>query len=155
MTEPDYAGLRARIFSLCAGEADPIANMATMTCELFHSDARFDWVGFYRNIGNRTLKVGPYQGEHGCLTIPFSKGVCGAVARSQKTLIVANVNDFADHIACSSSTQSEIVLPVFDAKGRMIAVLDIDSNLPDAFTHKDQAALEDILVSVFGGHGAG
>ncbi|MBL1438181.1 MAG: GAF domain-containing protein [Rhodobacteraceae bacterium] len=137
------------IMAICEGEADVIANMATIACELFHGDARFDWVGFYRNIGGDTLKIGPYQGRHGCLTIPFSKGVCGAAARGQQTLIVDDVNAFDGHIACASSTVSEIVLPVIGPNGALLGVLDIDSNQPAAFTQADAKALETMLHDVF------
>ena len=137
------------ILAICEGEDDVISKMATIACELYHSDDRFDWVGFYRNIDGKTLKVGPYQGGHGCLIIPFGRGVCGAVARDKKTLIVPDVNAFSDHIACSSSTLSEIVLPVFNSQGKLIAVLDIDSDKPDAFTVEDQRFLERLLAEVF------
>lgn len=137
------------IMAICEGEADVIANMATIACELFHGDARFDWVGFYRNIGGDTLKVGPYQGGHGCLTIPFSKGVCGAAARDRQTLIVDDVNAFDGHIACASSTVSEIVLPLVGPNGALLGVLDIDSNQPAAFTQADAKALEAMLHDVF------
>ncbi len=137
------------IAAICAGEVDVIANMATISCELFHGDARFDWVGFYRNIGNDTLKIGPYQGGHGCLTIPFSKGVCGAVARGGQPLIVDDVNSFDGHIACASSTVSEIVLPVFSPDGALLGVLDIDSNQPAAFTPADAEALLSMLHDIF------
>lgn len=145
----DYPALRARILSLCERETDEIANMATMSCELFHSNTRFDWVGFYRNVGDETLKIGPYQGSHGCLTIPFSHGVCGAAARTGETQLVADVDIFEGHIACASSTRSELVLPVFDAEQKLIAVLDLDSNQPDAFTQTDAEQLADILSKVF------
>ncbi len=138
------------ITALCAGETDTIANMASIACALFHGDARFDWVGFYRNIGNDTLKIGPYQGGHGCLTIPFSKGVCGAAARTQRTVIVEDVNAFYGHIACASSTVSEIVVPVFGPNGALIGVLDIDSNQPAAFTQQDATQLSAMLAHVFG-----
>lgn len=138
------------ITAICAGETDVIANMATISCELFHDDARFDWVGFYRNIGNDTLKIGPYQGGHGCLTIPFSKGVCGVAARTQRTVIVDDVTAFDGHIACASSTVSEIVVPVFGPKGALIGVLDIDSNQPAAFTQQDATQLGTMLRQVFG-----
>jgi GAF domain-containing protein len=118
--------------------------MATISCELFHAMEGFDWVGFYRVVEPELLKVGPYQGGHGCLVIPFNKGVCGACARTEETQIVADVNAFADHIACSSSTQSEIVLPVFE-NGKLIAVFDVDSNKPDDFDESDRIALEGIL----------
>ena len=137
------------ITAICEGETDAIANMATIACELFHDDPRFDWVGFYRSIGGNILKIGPYQGGHGCLTIPFSKGVCGAAAQQQRTLIVDDVNAFDGHIACASSTASEIVLPVFGPDGALLGVLDIDSNQPTAFTQADAEALEAMLQVVF------
>jgi GAF domain-containing protein len=145
----NYQDLGARITSLCEGETDEIALMATVAGELFHSDDRFDWVGFYRVTAPEMLKIGPYQGGHGCLTIPFSRGVCGAAARLRKTQLIANVNAFEGHIACASSTQSEIVLPVFNPSGDLIAVLDIDSNQPDAFNLEDAANLSEILSETF------
>ncbi len=145
----NYQDLNARIVSLCEGESDEIALMATIAGELFHSDDRFDWVGFYRVTAPEMLKIGPYQGGHGCLTIPFSRGVCGAAARLRETQIVADVNAFAGHIACASSTQSEIVLPVFNASNDLIAVLDIDSNQPNAFTNEDAKHLQAILAEAF------
>jgi len=137
------------IAAICEGEGDVIANMATISCELLHGDARFDWVGFYRNIGGDVLKIGPYQGGHGCLTIPFSKGVCGAAARGRRTMIVDDVNAFEGHIACASSTVSEIVLPVIGPDGALLGVLDIDSNQPAAFTKADAVALEAMLHDIF------
>lgn len=145
----NYQDLNARIVSLCEGETDEIALMATVAGELFHSDTRFDWVGFYRVTAPELLKIGPYQGGHGCLTIPFSRGVCGAAARTRETQLVADVNAFEGHIACASSTQSEIVLPVFNASGDLIAVLDIDSNQPDAFTDEDADHLQAMLTDTF------
>lgn len=144
-----YKDVAARIYSLCGGETDEIALMATIVCELKQSDDRFDWVGFYRNVGSDTLKIGPYQGGHGCLVIPFARGVCGAAARTRETQLVPDVNAFADHIACATSTQSEIVLPVFDRAGELIAVLDIDSDQLDAFDLGDQEALTEILEQIF------
>ncbi|MBE1290051.1 MAG: GAF domain-containing protein [Rhodobacteraceae bacterium] len=145
----DYPTLAATIDSLTHGETDQIALMATIACEVYHADARFDWVGFYRVTAPETLKIGPYQGGHGCLVIPFSRGVCGACARSRAPQLVADVNAFPDHIACSSSTLSELVLPVFDAKGALIAVFDIDSDQADAFTETDVKELSKILAHVF------
>lgn len=145
----NYQDLNARIASLCEGESDEIALMATIAGELFHSDPRFDWVGFYRVTAPELLKIGPYQGGHGCLTIPFSRGVCGAAARTGETQLIADVNAFEGHIACASSTQSEIVLPVFNASGEVIAVLDIDSNQPNAFTDDDAKHLQAILADAF------
>jgi len=137
------------IIAICEGERDVIANMATISCELFHGDARFDWVGFYRNTGGEVLKVGPYQGGHGCLTIPFSRGVCGAAARLGEAQIVDDVDSFDGHIACAASTRSEIVLPVWGENGALLGVLDIDSNQPAAFTRLDADRLAAMLVEVF------
>ena len=146
----DYADLSARLAALTHGETDEIALMATLACELHHADERFDWTGFYRVVAPELLKIGPYQGGHGCLVIPFSRGVCGAAARTRQTQLVPDVEAFAGHIACSSSTRSEIVVPVIGRAGRLIGVLDIDSDRPDAFTAADQAALERMMQDVFG-----
>ena len=146
----DYETLAKTIASLTEGETDQVALMATIACEIHHSDDRFDWTGFYRVTAPQLLKIGPYQGGHGCLSIPFSRGVCGAAARSGATQLVPDVDAFAGHIACASSTRSELVLPVCDHTGQLIAVFDIDSNQPDAFTQHDADALEAILASTFG-----
>ena len=102
----EYAGLNARVASLTEGESDPIALMATVACEVHHSDRRFDWTGFYRAVGPELLKIGPYQGGHGCLAIPYSRGVCGACARTGQVQLVPDVEAFPDHIACTSTTRS-------------------------------------------------
>jgi len=148
---PDYDALAASIATLTHGETDEVALMATLACEIHHASDRFDWTGFYRVTEPETLKIGPYQGGHGCLVIPFSRGVCGAAARSGKMQLVPDVDAFPGHIACASSTRSELVLPVFGAGQRLIGVLDIDSNRPDAFTTRDGEALQAILHDVFGG----
>lgn len=145
-----YDELSKRILALCEGETDQIALMASIACEVYAADDRFDWVGFYRNVGNRTLKVGPYQGGHGCLTIPFGKGVCGTVADTGTALNVPDVDAFSSHIACSTSTRSELVLPVIDGSGALIAVFDIDSDQPAAFRDADAERLQAILNAVFG-----
>ena len=146
---PDYATLAKTIDSLTEGEDDTVALMATVACEVHHSDPRFDWTGFYRVTAPEMLKIGPYQGGHGCLQIPFSRGVCGAAARTGAVQRVADVDAFPGHIACASSTRSELVLPVWDASGKLIAVFDIDSDQPDAFTQEDATELTAILASVF------
>ncbi|MGV6890240.1 GAF domain-containing protein [Rhodophyticola sp. SM2404] len=146
----NYDDLSKTVESLTYGERDEVALMATLACEVFHSDARFDWVGFYRVTEPNLLKIGPYQGGHGCLVIPFDKGVCGAAARSQEVQLVADVEAFPGHIACASSTRSEIVLPVWNAAGDLIGVFDIDSDQPDAFTQDDAEGLTKILRAVFG-----
>lgn len=146
----DYPALAARIAALVEGETDEIALMATIACEVHHSDARFDWTGFYRVTEPGLLKIGPYQGGHGCLVIPFERGVCGAAAREGRVQLVPDVDAFPGHIACASSTRSEIVLPVFAGDGRLIAVFDIDSDQPAAFTDVDAEGLSAILGTVFG-----
>ena len=146
----DYTELGQRIRAVADGETDEVALMATLACEIHHSDERFDWTGFYRVVAPELLKIGPYQGGHGCLMIPFDKGVCGAAARTGETQLVPDVDAFPGHIACASSTRSEIVLPVWNGAGELIAVLDIDSDQPDAFDAQDAEALADILKAVFG-----
>ncbi|WP_296418811.1 GAF domain-containing protein [Pseudooctadecabacter sp.] len=146
---PDYATLAKTIASLTEGETDTVALMATVVCEVHHSDDRFDWTGFYRVTDPGLLKIGPYQGGHGCLQIPFSRGVCGAAARTGQVQLVADVDAFEGHIACASSTRSELVLPVFNRAGDVIAVFDLDSDQPDAFTQQDADALTAILGDVF------
>ncbi len=143
-----WPAIAARIAALVEGEEDAVAKMATIACEIFHGLDKAHWVGFYRVVGPQLLKIGPYQGGHGCLVIPFSRGVCGACARTETTVIVPDVEAFPDHIACSSTTRSEIVLPVFE-NGTLIAVLDLDSDLPSAFDEADQMALEAILAASF------
>lgn len=123
--------------------------MATFVCEVHHSDERFDWTGFYRVTEPNLLKIGPYQGGHGCLSIPFSRGVCGAAARHNAVQLVPDVEDFEGHIACASSTRSELVIPVSNGAGRLLGVLDIDSDQPDAFTQEDANALDALLAEVF------
>ncbi len=146
----DYAAIGARIESLVEGVADEVARMATVACELHHSVERFHWTGFYRVTAPGMLTVGPYQGGHGCLTIPFSRGVCGAAARTGETQVVEDVDAFPGHIACASTTRSEIVVPVFGPDGAVVAVLDIDSDDPAAFDAADARALEAICARVFG-----
>jgi GAF domain-containing protein len=145
----NYDQLSKTIAALTEGEDDAVALMATVACELHHSDDRFDWTGFYRVTGPEMLKIGPYQGGHGCLQIPFSRGVCGAAARTKQTQLVDDVDAFPGHIACASSTRSEVVLPVFNRAGDVIAVLDIDSNQPAAFSAEDATRLAVILKDVF------
>ena len=146
----DYDTLEKTLAALTEGETDRVALMATFACEVHHADERFDWTGFYRVTAPELLKIGPYQGGHGCLVIPFSKGVCGAAARTGETQLVPDVDAFDGHIACASSTRSELVIPVFDHASDLIAVFDIDSNQPDAFTERDAERLSNLLAMVFG-----
>lgn len=145
----DYQDVTARILALCEGEEDVISLMATISAELYHSFDGFDWVGFYRVTAPQILKIGPYQGGHGCLVIPFDKGVCGAAARTQTTQLVDDVHSFDGHIACSSSTQSEVVIPVFDRADNLLGVLDIDSDRPAFFNSFDVTHLTKLLSLCF------
>lgn len=133
-----------RIRLLIAGETDEIALMATIAGELHHGLDHFDWTGFYRVTEPELLKIGPYQGSHGCLAIPFHRGVCGRCAREARIQLVEDVSQDPQHIACSSSTRSEIVVPVLDSEGCVRGVLDVDSNAPAAFDQTDAEALADV-----------
>ncbi|OBY26360.1 GAF domain-containing protein [Leisingera sp. JC1] len=145
----EYATLAKTIAALTEGETDEVALMATVACEVHHADDRFNWTGFYRAVAPELLKIGPYQGGHGCLQIPFSRGVCGAAARTGEVQLVPDVDAFPGHIACASSTRSELVLPVWNGAGELIGVFDIDSDQPDAFTQEDAGQLGAILRQVF------
>lgn len=145
----DYPTLAKTVAALVDGEDDAVALMATVACEVHHADDRFNWTGFYRVVAPELLKIGPYQGGHGCLVISFSRGVCGAAARLEQTQLVADVDAFPGHIACASSTRSELVLPVWNKAGQLIAVFDIDSDTPDAFTAEDADQMAKILKDVF------
>jgi L-methionine (R)-S-oxide reductase len=139
-----YREVRARLESLLDGEDDWIAALSTVACELHNSFEHYDWTGFYRVVRPGVLVVGPFQGTHACLRITFDRGVCGAAARTRATQRVDRVADRPDHIACSTSTQSEIVVPVMAPAGELLAVLDVDSDQAAAFDDVDQAALEAI-----------
>ena len=144
-----YAELKDEIASVVAGESYTPARYATAACLLAGAfRPRFFWTGFYvvdpNNPGE--LVVGPYQGTLGCLRIPFEKGVCGACATQRETIIVPDVHAFPGHIACDSRSNSEIVVPVFDANGQLAAVLDVDSEEYDAFDDLDREGLEAICA---------
>ena len=141
--------LIARIHALCEGEDDSIAIMATVSTELFHAVNGYDWVGFYRVVAPNLLKIGPYQGGHGCLVIPFDRGVCGAAARHKTIQLVDDVDRFEGHIACSSSTKSELVIPCYNKGGCLLGVLDIDSDQPHFFTWQDADQLDQLLCQLF------
>jgi GAF domain-containing protein len=143
-----YVEVEARIASLLDGEDDWIAAMATVASELHGSFDHFDWTGFYRNNDDETLVIGPYQGGHGCLRIDFARGVCGAAARTRETQLVPDVSAFPGHIACSSSTQSEIVVPIVTPSKKLLGVLDVDSDALAAFTNVDAECLERICADL-------
>jgi GAF domain-containing protein len=143
--EERYAEVAQQIEAVLEGEPDLVAAMVTMVCLLHNALPYYFWTGFYRRVGPTRLLVGPYQGTMGCLSIEFGRGVCGAAAERRETVIVPDVHAFPGHIACDSASASEIVLPVFDARGELIAVFDVDSTIPAAFDEVDERWLERIL----------
>jgi L-methionine (R)-S-oxide reductase len=143
-----YQHARNNIDALIFGESDEIAVLATVAAELRHAFPHFHWVGFYRVVSPGQLKVGPYQGGHGCLSIPFDRGLCGRCASEKLTQIAADVTQIPYHIACSGTTRSEIVVPVFDTWGDVRSVLDVDSDFADIFDAVDQQALESLAAEV-------
>lgn len=145
-----YAEVRAQLEAVLAGEDDLLAGMASMACLLHHAFPYYYWTGFYRRVAAEELLVGPYQGTLGCLRIPFSRGVCGAAARERRTQLVEDVHAFPGHIACDAQSASEIVVPVLDEAGELIAVLDVDSTLPAAFDAVDRQELEAMVALLAG-----
>ncbi|HYH80247.1 MAG TPA: GAF domain-containing protein [Longimicrobium sp.] len=143
--EERYREVAMMIESAMEGEPDLLAGMTTVVCLLHNAFPYFYWTGFYRRVGPARLLVGPYQGTMGCLEIQFASGVCGAAARERRTQLVTDVHAFPGHIACDSASASEIVVPVLDARGDLIAVLDVDSTVPAAFDETDQRWLEHIV----------
>ena len=133
-----------RITSILDGEDDWVTAMATVVCELHNAFDHYHWTGFYRTTSPGILKIGPYQGGHGCLVIPFEKGICGAAARTGETQDVPNVHERPEHIACSSTTNSEIVVPIKKTTGEVVAVLDVDSDRVAAFSNADKQLVEQI-----------
>ena len=140
-----YREILRDVDAVLADLGDPIAAMATCACILHERLPQASWTGFYRVVAPRLLRVGPYQGPLGCLEIPFERGVCGAAASRRQTQIVPDVHTFPGHIACDSTARSEIVVPVYDADGELIAVLDLDSREPAAFDEVDREGLETIV----------
>ncbi len=143
-----YAEALAEIDSLLADLDDPIAAMASAASALHARLPAASWTGFYRVVAPELLRVGPYQGGIGCLEIRFDQGVCGAAARERRTQLVADVHTFPGHIACDAAARSEIVVPVFDRAGVLVAVLDVDSHAPDAFDEIDREGIEPIAQRV-------
>ena len=146
-----YAGLAVEVAAVLEGETDRTARMATVAAMLAQAFPEFLWCGFYvvDPAKNGELVVGPYQGTLGCLRIAFGRGVCGTAALERRTLIVPDVAAFPGHIACDARSRSEIVAPVLDASGALIAVLDVDSADLAAFDSADAAGLEAIVRQVF------
>ncbi|HEV7503868.1 MAG TPA: GAF domain-containing protein [Thermoanaerobaculia bacterium] len=130
--------------AVLAGIEDPITAMATCAAVLHQKLPYASWAGFYRVVAPGLLRVGPYQGPLGCLEISFDHGVCGAAARQRTTQLVADVEAFPGHIACDAAARSEIVIPIYDPRGELVAVLDLDSHQPAAFDEMDREGLERI-----------
>ena len=146
-----YATVAEEIAAVLEGEPNLVARMATVSSMLSGSFDHYFWTGFYVVDPNKAdeLVVGPYQGSLGCLRIAFGRGVCGTAAQTRQAQVVADVHAFPGHIACDARSASEIVVPVLDAEGRLIAVFDVDSDVPAAFDEIDRAWLERILSAAF------
>jgi len=144
--EETYRRVTEEIRATLEGETDLIASMATIACLLHHNFDYFFWTGFYRVVARGELLIGPYQGTPGCLHISFNRGVCGAAARREETVVVPDVHQFPGHIACDPHSKSEIVVPVFNNEDELIAILDVDSAEYDAFDEVDKRHLEGIVT---------
>jgi len=141
------------MIAVLAGIDDDIAGMATMSALVHHAFAHL-WTGFYRVVGPSLLRVGPYQGTVGCLEIAFGHGVCGTAAAERRPIVVPDVARFPGHITCDPRSASEIVVPVFDRAGSLIAVFDVDASRRAAFDQQDTDGLEQML-RWFAGEGRG
>jgi L-methionine (R)-S-oxide reductase len=139
-----YRQLETTAAAVLDGVTDRVTSMATFAALLHHGFAHL-WTGFYNRVSKSALRVGPYQGTLGCIDIAFGKGVCGTAAATRKTVVVPDVHAFSGHIACDARSRSEIVVPVLDGKGALIAVLDIDSAELAAFDERDARGLEQLM----------
>lgn len=139
-----YREAARELAAVLADVDDPITAMATCAAVLHKKISYASWTGFYRVVAPRLLRIGPYQGGVGCLDIPFDRGVCGAAAREMRTQVVPDVHSFPGHIACDDAARSEIVVPIRNVTGDLVAVLDVDSYQPAAFDEIDREGLERI-----------
>ena len=146
-----YVETAKEVAAVIDGETNLIARMATVSNILHHAFDHYFWTGFYLVDPEKPeeLVIGPYQGTMGCLRIPFSKGVCGAAAATRETQLVEDVHAFPGHIACDARSESEIVVPVFNKAGELIAVFDVDSDQKAMFDETDRAGLEAIMKDSF------
>jgi GAF domain-containing protein len=143
-----YRQILAEIDALLEGLDDPVTAMAS-AASVIHSHLPYaSWTGFYRVVAPELLRVGPYQGPVGCLEIPFGRGVCGAAARERRSQLVPDVHAFPGHIACDAAARSEVVVPVVTPAGELVAVLDLDSHEPAAFSEEDVQGLEEVAARV-------
>jgi GAF domain-containing protein len=144
-----YKDLAAAVEAVLGEEKDPLIWMSTLPC-LIRAFMKFYWVGFYRVLPDGNLAVGPYQGTLACLRIPAGRGACGLAAARNNSIVIPDVEEFPAHISCDTSSQSEIVIPVRDIRGRVRAVLDIDSTEKGTFDSTDQEALEAVISRMEG-----
>lgn len=140
-TAERFASLERQAEALLAGERDPVANAANLSALIFQGVPGLNWVGFYFLRGDQ-LVVGPFQGLPACVRIPLGKGVCGTAARSRRTIVVEDVDAFPGHIPCDAASRSEVVVPLIDAEGRLLGVLDVDSPERARFGDEEVAGLE-------------
>ncbi len=143
-----YDRIVAQLAELFGKTADPTARMATIVAVLHHKMPHYFWTGFYRRAGD-DLVVGPYQGPLACAVLPGPEGVCWAAVRRGESLLVKDVHAFPGHVACDPRSRSEVVVPVRDEKGGIVAVLDVDSDRIDAFTPVDVEGLERVVALVY------
>lgn len=146
--EKRYQRIGEQLKELFAKTSDPLARMATASALLYHKMDRFFWCGFYRLLDG-ALTVGPYQGSLACLVLQKDTGVCWAAINRKQSVIVTDVHQFPGHIACDSRSKSEIVVPVFDENGSVVAVLDVDSDKTASFDETDRRGLEQIAALIF------
>jgi L-methionine (R)-S-oxide reductase len=149
-----YAALREAAEALVAGEPDAIANMANVAALIWQFVPDLNWAGFYRAIDGE-LVLGPFIGKPACIRIPFGQGVCGAAAASGETQLVADVHAFPGHIACDAVSRSELVIPIKNAGGHVIAVIDLDSPMLGRFTADDRSGIEVLAEVISSAIGAG
>ncbi len=147
-----YAALAEEVAAVLEGEGNIVARQATVVSMLANAFEHYFWTGFYLvdPAKPEELVIGPYHGTLGCLRIAFGRGVCGTAAAERRTVIVPDVDAFPGHIACDSSSRSEIVVPVMDADGALLGVFDVDSAELAAFDETDAVGLERILRATFG-----
>lgn len=143
----DFSTLARDAHAVLDGIDDPVAVMATLACLVYRAVPGTSFAGFYRVVAPELLRIGPYQGPLGCLEIPFARGVCGAAARERRSQLVPDVHAFPGHIACDAGARSELVVPVFDRRGELAGVLDLDSHAPANFDDTDRDGLERLMAS--------
>ena len=139
-----YEQLVQQVDAILEGVDDEVTAMATISCVVHHGFGHL-WTGFYRVVGPSLLRVGPYQGTLGCLEIAFGRGVCGTAAAEKRAVVVADVDSFPGHISCDGRSRSEIVLPVLDADGKLVAVFDVDSDQRASFDDEDARGMVRLL----------